>query len=323
MQYGYDQAREDALLDAIDWPNDGYRLFEIGTMDDSSVDGWFQSISESNALFLRRELWELLGGVDERFDAPGGGLMNLDTYRRAGELPDAELVILLGEATFHQLHGGVSTNGSLESLSGLLAGWCKQYETIRGYSFACPKLKNAPTYLGTVPRPALARFVRAATDPVQGYRPQEPPLGPHFDRELWSLAPSALPADPTIAALVALAQNEFRERRYEAAAAVSRLVRERAPDEPEPQRLLSLIGSSLSGDDVPSERRADYHLALGEAHRMLGENEKAAANYRAALTFNRNLHQARFGLAILRMPEDDGVLFERALRGDESYDMEG
>src|SRR5258708_1055088 len=105
MQCGYDRAREDALLDAIDWPNDGYRLFEIGTMDESSMDGWFQPIGESNAFFLRREIWELLDGVDERFDAPGGGLINLDTFCRALELPDAEVVILLGEATFHQLHG--------------------------------------------------------------------------------------------------------------------------------------------------------------------------------------------------------------------------
>jgi glycosyltransferase involved in cell wall biosynthesis len=34
MQYGYNHAREDALIDSIDWPKDGYRLFEIGTLDE-------------------------------------------------------------------------------------------------------------------------------------------------------------------------------------------------------------------------------------------------------------------------------------------------
>jgi hypothetical protein len=94
---GYDQAQEDILLQSIEWPRDGYRLSEIGTMDESSFDGWFAHIGETNALFMRRKLWDSLGGMDERFDAPGGGMVNLDLYRRASDLPGAELVILLGE----------------------------------------------------------------------------------------------------------------------------------------------------------------------------------------------------------------------------------
>ena len=120
---GYDAAREDALLASIDWPKDGYRLFEIATLDDSSTDGWFAPISESNALFLHRSTWDALEGVDERFDAPGGGLLNLDTYRRALELPGSELVILLGEGTFHQVHGGMATNADFQLFSKALADW--------------------------------------------------------------------------------------------------------------------------------------------------------------------------------------------------------
>jgi len=92
IEGGYDRTREDALLASIDWPNDGYRLFEIGTPDESSVDGWVQPIAESNALFLPRASWDLLRGVDERFDAPGGGMLNPDTFCRAMELPSRELV---------------------------------------------------------------------------------------------------------------------------------------------------------------------------------------------------------------------------------------
>jgi Glycosyl transferase family 2/Methyltransferase domain len=316
MLYGYDQAREDALLATIGWPQDGYRLFEIATMDDSCFDGWLMPITETNALFMRRALWEMLGGMDESFDAPGGGLINLDLFRRAGESPDAALIILLGEGTFHQFHNGTATNSPAEGFSDMLGRWGAQYEEIRGYLFAPPRLRNAPTYLGTLPRPALARFVRAAMDPMPVPRnvPWEPPLGPHFDRELWSFTPASRPDDPSIAALVDLAQNEFRAHRHESAAAVSRLVRERAPDEPEPQRLLSLTGSWLPVG-TPSERPAEYHLALAQAQTILGNKEAAAANYRAALTFDWNLAQAHIGLANLRMPGDDYLVWLERLYG--------
>lgn len=314
MLAGYDQVHEDALLDSIDWLNDGYRLFEIGTMDESSVDGWFQPISESNALFLRRELWDMLGGMDERFDLAGGGLINLDTFRRVIELPNSELVLLLGEATLHQLHGGTSTNARLEIRQENWNRWASQYESIRARPYQLPP-KKVPTYLGVLPRSALARFARAAIDPVWTGRSVEPPLGPDFDPQLWSLQSPARTADPTIAALLDLAQKEFREQRYESAAAVSRLVRECAPDEPEPQRLLSLIGTWLSIDGAPVDRKAGYHYALGEAYRLVGDNEAAVANYRAALTLNSNLAPAHIGLANLRMPGDGYLVWLERLYG--------
>ena len=69
MQSGHDRSAEDRLLESIDWPQDGYRLFEIGTMDESSVDGWWQPIAESNAIFLHRDMWRAIG-IDQRFDEP-------------------------------------------------------------------------------------------------------------------------------------------------------------------------------------------------------------------------------------------------------------
>lgn len=314
MRAGYNQACEDALLESIGWPQDGYRLFDIATMDESSIDGWLAPISESNGLFLGRELWDVLGGMDVRFDLAGGGLINLDTLRRVLELPNSELVLLLGEATFHQLHGGTATNARPEMMQENWNRWASQYETIRGLPYQLPPIKT-PTYLGVLPRGALARFARAAIDPVWTGRFVEPPLGPCFDGELWSHATPAQSTDTTIATLVDLADNHFRGRRYEAAAAISRLIREKAPAEPEPQRLLSLIGSWLLPDGPSPDRRAEYYCALAEAHSLLGENEAAAANYRAALTFDSNLAKAHVGLSALRMPGDSYLVWLERLYG--------
>jgi hypothetical protein len=272
IQAGYDKDREDKLLAAIEWPTNGYRLFEIATLAGSSTDGWFRPISESNALFLRRETWDALGGLDERFDSPGGGLVNLDTWSRAIELPGAEQVILLGEGTFHQLHGGIATNAPPQSLSGCLEEWAAQYQALRGRSWETFRQGTAPTYLGTLPRPALARFIRAALDPVPtrlGTR--EPPLGAGFDRDLWSITPITHPSDPTIAALVDLAHLEFRAGRFAASAAIARLARLHAPDEPEPQRLLSLVGVWLTSERPADEHRAEFDVVLTKAHRLLGD----------------------------------------------------
>jgi glycosyltransferase involved in cell wall biosynthesis len=167
LENGYDISAEDALLASINWPTDGYRLFEIGTMDESSIDGWFQPISESNALFLHRKFWDELGGLDERFDAPGGGLINLDTFNRAAEFPAAQLVILLGEATFHQVHGGTNTNSPLNRQHENWINWGNQYARIRGRSWELPRLKNEPVYLGTLPPRILERFRRAVDAAVE------------------------------------------------------------------------------------------------------------------------------------------------------------
>ncbi len=311
---GYNKDREDALLASIAWPADGYRLFEIATLAGSSSDGWFLPIAESNGLFLRREAWDALAGMDERFDMPGGGLVNLDTWRRAMELPGAEQVILLGEGTFHQLHGGIATNVAPRSLELSLEKWHAQYQAIRGRTWANPQPRHAPTYLGTLPRPALARFVRAALDPIRvRLGGGEPPLGTAFDRTLWSPAPTVRPTDPTTAALVDLAHGEFRAGRFEAAAVVARLARQRAPDEPEPQRLLAQAGVWLPNGTPPGDRRAEFHFALGQAYHLLGDRENASSQFQAALAVNDDLPEVRIGLSKLRMPGENYIAWLQRL----------
>jgi glycosyltransferase involved in cell wall biosynthesis len=295
MEAGYNQQREDDMLASIGWPQDGYRLFEIAAFDESSVDGWFSQIEESNALFLSRDSWNRIGGVDERFDAPGGGYINLDTLARAMELPDSELVVLLGEATFHQLHGGIATNQSYRDLAQSLSTWEEQYQAIRQRPWRAPSSRKR-TYIGTLPDAVLPHLVRAIVEPVRGL-----PLGPSFDRDLWQATQSPCPSDPICAALVDLAESEFRSRRFQAAAAVARMARSRAPDEPAPQHLLAIAGAWLrDAGEPPDDKRAGFHLARAKAYRLLDDTAAAETEFRAALGWDADLAEASSGLAELR-----------------------
>ena len=144
---GYDQAREDRLLEDARWTEDGYRLFGISVFAGSSQGGWFKPIRESNALFMRRGLWNELGGFDERFVTPGGGYVNLDLLSRAVALPDVKIITLLGEGTFHQVHGGVATN-AVQGIDHLFAA---EYAKIRGKAYQAPDYDSR--YFGAVPGP--------------------------------------------------------------------------------------------------------------------------------------------------------------------------
>jgi Glycosyl transferase family 2 len=179
---GYDQAREDALLDESGWLEDGYRLFDIATLAGSSQGGFFLPLAESNGLFMPSRLWRELGGFDERFVLPGGGYVNLDLYRRAGELPNSQLVVLLGEGTFHQVHGGVTTGAEPSCLERFKA----EYFALRGDEFK-PTMRPA-ILLGNAPVQAMRVFEQSARLSMR-YRFGEEPftcIPPLFDSE-WYL----------------------------------------------------------------------------------------------------------------------------------------
>ena len=106
---GYNEATEAELLESISWPEDGYRLFEISCSAGTSAGGFFKPIGESNCIALPKTLFEELGGFDSQFTQRGGGMVNLDFYKRALDHPGSQLVILPGEGSFHQFHGGETT----------------------------------------------------------------------------------------------------------------------------------------------------------------------------------------------------------------------
>lgn len=129
---GYDQAAEDALLESIDWPSDGYRLFDIAYWHDPPNDEsrWFSPGFESNALFMPRSLWQELGGYDEAFQSPGGGLLSVDLFARACDLPDTQLVVVAGEATFHQFHVHSASSSHSDALP-QLKRFSREYAGLR------------------------------------------------------------------------------------------------------------------------------------------------------------------------------------------------
>ncbi len=138
MRSGYDQASEDVLFENIDWPADGYRLFDIGHFQGDR--DWLDGLWESNCLFAPRELLEQVGGFDEGFHSAGGGYTNLDLYERLGAAPGVALVSVLGEGSFHQVHGGTTTNQSDPSERRTrVFSYGERYAELRGRPFSGPE----------------------------------------------------------------------------------------------------------------------------------------------------------------------------------------
>jgi hypothetical protein len=161
---GYDVERERALMRSISWPDNGYRLFEISCFSGSCKNGFYLAHSESNCISMPRELWQEVGGYDVRFDIRGGGLVNLDLYKRACELPGITHVFLHGEGTFHQFHGGATTGGE-DALprEKLIEEIKDQYVKIRGQNFTAPQ--THPIYLGELSH-EVQRYVQLSVNKI-------------------------------------------------------------------------------------------------------------------------------------------------------------
>jgi glycosyltransferase involved in cell wall biosynthesis len=149
---GYGTEDEDRLLDTVDWRRNGYLLFTISSRALSVGEHlFFSEVRESNCFALRREAFLEAGGFDERFRSPGGGLVNLDLFKRLVEDTRLTPVCLLGEATFHQFHGGVATNVPLQEHP--WASFTAEYEAIHGRPYEPPAWRE-PIYVGTIPAEA-------------------------------------------------------------------------------------------------------------------------------------------------------------------------
>jgi cephalosporin hydroxylase len=134
-QVGYTRQQEDMLFDKIAWPSDGYELFKIGSPVRESPNNWFDGMIETNCLFLQNDLYRQIGGINEGFAEPGAGFANLDLFKRAAKAIGEPVVALLGEATFHQFHGGTTTNVSDEEMEKRVRAYEEGYFQLIGETF--------------------------------------------------------------------------------------------------------------------------------------------------------------------------------------------
>ena len=126
---GYDHEEERRLLQAIGWPENGYRLWEVAASTPQVSRGYADPAPESNCIFLSRDLFFETGGFDERSREPGGGLVNLDFFARAVATA-GRVFTLLGEGTFHQVHRGAATGLSKPILEERFKQWRAESEAL-------------------------------------------------------------------------------------------------------------------------------------------------------------------------------------------------
>ncbi|HET8619434.1 MAG TPA: CmcI family methyltransferase [Acidimicrobiales bacterium] len=194
MANGYDQPYEDRLFRRIQWPSNGYRLFEIGHFVGER--DWLDGVWESNCMFVSRAQLEQVGGFEERFAMPGGGYANLELYERLGSAPDVTVCSILGEGSFHQVHGGTTTNETeAEERRTRVHGYAQHYAELRGRAFRGAGkpihfVGRIPTGAArrTKPRRLSAGVFGEAAEAVDG-RPERPTPVP--DDLRWSFTEAA------------------------------------------------------------------------------------------------------------------------------------
>jgi hypothetical protein len=151
----YTEETDRRLLAEVGWPASGYGVFQVSSMSWANRRGFLRPYIECNCLFLPRQTLRDLGDADERFDLPGGGALNLFLYRQAVMHPRSRLVVLPGEGSVHQVHGGVTTTAQADR-DALLAQIKAQLDAILGEPFSSPTVE--PLLLGTLP-PEMAPFL--------------------------------------------------------------------------------------------------------------------------------------------------------------------
>jgi len=174
---GYCQAVEDKILSQSGWRLDGYKLFQCSAALADGSGGWFGCLYESGCFGIRKQNYFALAGFDERFQSRGGGLVNLDFCARALSDKALDYVMLLGEGTFHQFHGGVASNAPQNNHP--WNDFHKEFVDIRGAPYQ--RVFRKPYQMGVVANETLQVLkysaARAESHWQTGASGVAPPLG--------------------------------------------------------------------------------------------------------------------------------------------------
>lgn len=162
LDSGHSEAKEIQKLKELHWQENGYRLFQFAAWSSSNQRGYFQPMQECSCLFTSRKNFLAIGRADERFSLPGGGSINLHIYRKLGLLPHSRLFVLPGEGSFHQFHGGITTQqlADNDARQATLKQFDQQLDEIWGGEFKA--LTREPLMLGAVTRWAQPFLARAS-----------------------------------------------------------------------------------------------------------------------------------------------------------------
>ncbi len=253
QQLGYDQKAEDRLFNGISWPTDGYKLFEIGHFIGDR--DWFDGIFESNCLFVPRSLIEQIGGFDDSFDMPGGGYTNLDLFERLHAHPGVTPTSILGEGSFHQFHGGNTTNVADDAVRReRVFSYGEHFRQIRGRPLQ--GLNKPVHYVGAMDTKA-ARRTRSRREITLAFNAARDPVTT-TDAE-----PSFVPDEIKFAAIEAIWENQaWRETTW-----LGHPVNRYPTDLHSYQELLSAVRPAvvlLLGDDAGSVGRALHAASVAD-----------------------------------------------------------
>lgn len=309
---GYGAEYEDQLLASIKWPKDGYRLFSISVPEQACADAWTASMHGTNAIFLRRPTWDLLGGYCEEFTSSEAGVANQDLFKRACELADAQHVLISDEATFRQSRGCGAKSVSAQQQQQ------REYQRIRSKAYMAPAQHERVLY-GSVReqtihhyRSALLSPLRECVDHSGKVLKYSPPSAENPARGI-PIPVNKSPTKPDEAApaytqaAVELVQSLFSQQRYQEACDAGRLILAKLGHGKcsSIEQILSSCSSVwIDASDAPPGRRSRYLSAKGRAHQVLGELDEAEKLYLEALELSVFNNEVRANLSKIRMPGD-------------------